>query len=74
MVTLTIARMGPSMPCTPHARGKSIWVTSEVTARSANSIFRVVRHFVPTAVGPPVSMCPPRTLRYHSTKQVGSVT
>ena len=51
-MTSTVARMGPSMPCTPHVLGASIWVSSEVTARLAPPMRRVVRHFVPTCAGP----------------------
>ena len=51
-VTSTVARMGPSMPCTPHVLGALMWVNSEVTARLAPPMRRVVRHFAPTCAGP----------------------
>jgi hypothetical protein len=50
-VTSTVARMGPSMPRTPHVLGASMWVSSEVTTRLAPPMRRVVRHFVPTCAG-----------------------
>ena len=51
-VRSTVARMGPSMPCTPHALGASTWVSSEVTVRFVPPMRRVVRHFAPTRGGP----------------------
>ena len=42
----------PSMPCTPHVPGASMWVSSAVTARLAPPMRRVVRHFVPACAGP----------------------
>jgi hypothetical protein len=51
-VTSTLARMGPSMPRTPHVLGASMWVSSEVTTRLAPPMRRVVRHFAPTCGGP----------------------
>ena len=51
-VTSTLARMGPSMPRTPHVLGASMWVSSAVTARLAPPMRRVVTHFVPTCAGP----------------------
>ncbi len=51
-VMLTAARMGPSMPRTPHVLGASMWVSSEVTTRLAPPMRRVVTHFAPTCAGP----------------------
>ncbi len=41
-VTSTVARMGPSIPRTPHVRSASMWVSSEVAARLAPPMRRVV--------------------------------
>jgi hypothetical protein len=75
--TSTAARIGPSVPRTPQARGGSIWVSSEVDGRLAPPMRRVVTHFAPTAgvwapsSGP--SMCPSTTPFCHWLNRVGSV-
>lgn len=73
-VTSTEARMGPSMPRTPHVWGGSMCVTAEVTARSANPMCRVVTHRSPIDGDSPVCMCPSTTPLCHSTNRRGSVT
>jgi hypothetical protein len=65
--------MGPSMPRTPHVFGGLMWVNSDVLARSAPPIRRVVRHRVPTVGVPGCSRWPSMTPCCHSGKWVGSV-
>jgi len=50
-----------------------MWVTREVTLRSAEPIRRVVEHVSPTAEGPPLSMQPLTTPSCHSANRAGSV-
>ena len=47
--TSTAARIGPSMPRTPQVLGGSICTSSDMEARLAPPIRRVVTHFAPTA-------------------------
>jgi hypothetical protein len=75
--TSTAARIGPSVPRTPHVRGGSICTSSEVDGPLAPPMRRVVTHFAPTAgvwvpsAGP--SMCPSTTPFCHSVNRAGSV-
>src|SRR5437764_6197520 len=73
--TSTAARIGPSVPRTPQARGGSICTSSEVEGRLAPPIRRVVTHLAPTAGVPPSgpSMCPSTTPFCHSRNRAGSV-
>src|SRR3954447_4629570 len=75
--TSTVARIGPSVPRTPHAFGGSMCVSSEMAGRLAPPIRRVVTHLAPTAAievrsaGP--SMCPSSTPFCHWGNRAGSV-
>src|SRR2546430_1105523 len=75
--TSTAARIGPSVPRTPHARGGAICTSSGVAGRRAPPIRRVVTHLAPTAGGwaPPAgpSMYPSTTPFCHSLNRAGSV-
>jgi len=73
-VTSTIARIGPSMPCTAQLLGGSSLTSSEADSRSTPPIRRVIVHFEQTVGVLPPSMLPRTTPACHSANVVGSVT
>jgi len=48
-MTSTVARIDPSMPCTPQVLGGSTWVSSELDGRLAPPMRRVVEHSAPNS-------------------------
>jgi hypothetical protein len=73
-LTVTSARIGPSVAAIDQVLGGSNSVISEVKVRSAPAIRRTMKHLEPTAGGRPSSVPPVTMPDCHSPNREGSLT